>query len=230
MSELCNHEHPQSKIGVKWAEDCPWCKIDRLNKEINKLRQYEDAITSAVDGTLLVWNLMSTNHTVIKNDYWQNHLEEIDRLKAELEEAQELVAKYDDIKDDLQMDKAELQNQLAEAREREAGMTEMYEELYEHHFKEHHTPDYVKIEELENELAEARAEVERLKADLGWARKEKQLVDLQLDQMAVQVQIEREIAEETRQEVARECIEAIETEYGILGLAYTLRQRFGLEG
>lgn len=34
---------------------------------------------------------------------------------------------------------------------------------------------------------------------------------------------------EARQEVARECIEAFEAEHGILGLAFTLRQRYGLE-
>lgn len=59
-------------------------EIGRLKEEINRLRQYEDAVTSAVDGSLLVWNLMTTNHTVIRNDYWQSHLEEIDRLKVKL--------------------------------------------------------------------------------------------------------------------------------------------------
>lgn len=39
----------------------------------------------------------------------------------------------------------------------------MYEELYEHHFKEHHTPDYERIEELEKQLAEKHAELTKLK-------------------------------------------------------------------
>lgn len=36
--------------------------------------------------------------------------------------------------------------------------------------------------------------------------------------------------ENGKKQAARECIEAIEKEHGILGLAFTLRQRYGLEG
>lgn len=67
-------------------DTCPYCEIYRLKGEINRLIKYEDAITSAADGSLLVWNLMETNCTVIRNDYWQAHLEEIDRLKRVLED------------------------------------------------------------------------------------------------------------------------------------------------
>lgn len=110
MSEQCCTKHDfYYSPGHITDVVCPLCEIDRLNKEINRLRQYEDAVTSAADGTLLVWNLMSTNHTVIKNDYWQNHLEEIDRLKGELEEAYTKLAIS--IKE-----RIDLGNQLAEAR------------------------------------------------------------------------------------------------------------------
>ena len=72
---------------------------------------------------------------------------------------------------------------------------------------------------LERQLAEARAENERLKSDLKYvgehcANPEEQSV----------------IIADARQEAAMECIEAIESEHGILGLAFTLRQRFKLEG
>lgn len=57
--------------------------------------------------------------------------------------------------------------------------TQMYEELYEHHFREHHTPDYQRIEELERQLdasqvllAEARAENERLTIQRDFAQSE----------------------------------------------------------
>lgn len=73
-------------------------------------------------------------------------LGEIDRLKADLEEAQELVARYDGIKDDLQMDKAELQNQLAEAKTANLAIRSERDQA---------------VAQLHAELAEARAEVKR---------------------------------------------------------------------
>lgn len=60
-----------------YKDSCPYCEIDRL-------KEYEDAVTSAVKGEVLVYNLMETNCTVIKNDYWRAHLEEIDRLNQAL--------------------------------------------------------------------------------------------------------------------------------------------------
>jgi len=67
-----------------WAVDAQ-AEIDRLNEEINRLRQYEDAVTSAVRGELMVYNLQDTNCTVIRHSYWVAHIEEIEKLKAELE-------------------------------------------------------------------------------------------------------------------------------------------------
>lgn len=61
-------------------------------------------------------------------------------------------------------------------------------------------------------LAEARAEVARLK--LGMTK----------DYCDGCWSLQR-----VRREAARECIEAIEAKYGILGLAFTLRQNFGLD-
>lgn len=78
---------------------------------------------------------------------------EIDRLKAELIYAKEMANAFMD-------ERNKLKAELEEARGREAGMTQMYEELYQHHFKEHHTPDYVRVEALEAELASIKAELE----------------------------------------------------------------------
>ena len=72
---------------IRYERDDALAEISRLREEITRLRQYEDAVTAAKDGVLVVWNLMDTNSTVIANDYWQSHLDEIDKLKAELEQA-----------------------------------------------------------------------------------------------------------------------------------------------
>lgn len=73
-----------------------------------------------------------------------------------------------------------------------------------------HTELAISIKEridLGNQLAEAREEVERLNKDLGWANKQIQLKDLELDQAMVQIEISSDIS---RQEVAREIIQYIE--------------------
>ena len=72
---------------IRYERDDALAEISRLKEEVTRLRQYEDAVTAAKDGVLVVWNLMDTNSTVIANDYWQSHLDEIERLKADLEEA-----------------------------------------------------------------------------------------------------------------------------------------------
>lgn len=56
------------------------------------------------------------------------------------------------------------------------------------------------------------AEVERLNKDLGWANKQVQLKDLELDQAIVSIEISSDIA---RQEAARECAE-IADQYKII--------------
>ena len=52
------------------------------------------------------------------------------------------------------------------------------------------------IQDLQRQLSEVRVEVDRLKADLGWAKKEKELLELELNQTSDQVQIEMENVEQ----------------------------------
>lgn len=124
-------------------------EIDRLKEEINRLRQYEDAVTSATDGSLLVWNLMSTNHTVIKNDYWQSHLEEIDRLKAELEEMKIKKAAAE-------LTELDVINVYAKARDIAEATLEQERKDWE-----------IVVSNLTFQLAKARAENERLEDKLS---------------------------------------------------------------
>ena len=159
-------------------------EIDRLKEEINRLRQYEDAVTSATDGSLLVWNLMSTNHTVIKNDYWQSHLEEIDRLKAELEQTRVQlagcgVAALCNTRESMAMQivghdaygySASYQDVL-DAVGREINLREMNEalerQLAEVTAKYNDVCTIERVDLLKQQLAEARAENERLKDKLS---------------------------------------------------------------
>ena len=73
--------------------------------------------------------------------------------------------------------------------------------------------------ELCKELAEARAEID--KTYKTWCGRDYMHLPLSTAMGSVVAQ--------ARQEAASECIEAIEYEHGILGLAFTLRQRFGLD-
>ena len=73
--------------------------------------------------------------------------------------------------------------------------------------------------ELCQELAEARAEID--KTYKTWCGRDYMHLPLSTAMGSVVAQ--------ARQEAASECIEAIEYEHGILGLAFTLRQRFGLD-
>lgn len=165
---------------------------------------------------------------------------EIDLLKAELEEA-----KQSKLKIGVELDKwrnravanraalKDLERQLAEAKEhmRLAGVGP---------YKANYTIEGLT---LNGQLAEARAENETLKSVAAEKVVERaKLADL-LAEASAEVErliIQRDFAQselqdvittrfEARREVARECIEAFEAEYGILGLAFTLRQRFGLD-
>jgi hypothetical protein len=69
----------------------------------------------------------------------------------------------------------------------------MYEELYEHHFKEHHTSDYVRIEELEHQLDASQALLAEERAELSfWRAMDKDLTTGE------------SIKDKIRQEAARE--------------------------
>lgn len=136
---------------------------------------------------------------------------EIDRLKGELEKAHTELAIS--IKE-----RIDLGNQLAEARAEIHGLGEIIidhkrqlAEAKEHMrlagvgpYKANYTIEGLT---LNGQLAEARAEVERLNKDLGWANKQIQLKDLELDQAMVQIEISSDIS---CQEVAREIIQYIE--------------------
>lgn len=69
------HGYMDEKTGS--MAECPYCEIDRL-------RQYEDAVTSAVNGHLMVWNFTETNCTVIEHSLWVAHLEKIEKLETAL--------------------------------------------------------------------------------------------------------------------------------------------------
>ena len=70
-------------------------------------------------------------------------------------------------------------------------------------------PIAVEIDRLTEELADSQQECDRLKEELeasDW------------------------VGEQACKAIASECIEAIEKQHGVLGLAFTLRQRYGLDG
>lgn len=201
----------------------------------------------------------------IESLYYQS-ASEIDRLKAELEEATKQKSDwhnmYQETYDELSSvqqailveterikaawrEIAILERQLAEAKaevERfkymaQQNSTEMCEwmekynklvvpierynqmlndEIMEHHFKEHHTPDYVKIEELENELAEARAEVERLSALTGeWCKT---------------AEMYRRFETKTSKQTAREIVEMLRGAPNGFYIANMIKRCYGLEG
>lgn len=81
----CNIESHKNDPDWNYRVDaCPYCQIDDLRNEIKRLQQYEDAVVSAKDGSLLVWNFADTNRTVVEHTYWLAQLERIERLETAL--------------------------------------------------------------------------------------------------------------------------------------------------
>ncbi len=71
-----------------WAVDAQK-EIDRLQEEVDRLRKYEDAVTSAIKECLLVYNFEDTNCTVVEHKYWLAHLAKIEELESELAASQQ---------------------------------------------------------------------------------------------------------------------------------------------
>lgn len=158
---------------------------------------------------------------------------EIDRLKAELEESTILNSEYKIITD---------------AHKRQS---KRYENIYRREFEAKQQLKAAESEiteldgalsEIKRQLAEARAENESYRSrdgkssvtfsfetsDYPFNFEDLEVVDFGVSDNQYIVAAPKAIAE-ARQEAARECIEAIEDKHGILGLAFTLRQRFGLD-
>ena len=89
-----------------------------------------------------------------------------------------------------------------------------------------------------------RTEIERLTAEL--AERDEQLLQMQsaaidltkqladsqqeCDRLKEELEASDWVGEQACKAIASECIEAIEKQHGVLGLAFTLRQRYGLDG
>ena len=109
-----------------------------------------------------------------------------------------------------------LKAELEEATKQKSDWHNMYQETYD---------------ELSSVQQAILVETERIKA--AWreiAILERQLAEARAENVMLRGRIGTEInGKFASQSAAEECIKAIEAEHGVLGLAFTLRQRFGLD-
>lgn len=98
-----------------------------------------------------------------------------------------------------------LTEQLADRDTELKRQTEIVEDAEQSYFRivDKYNSRADQILQLQTENATLREEVERLNKDLGWANKQVQLKDLELDQAIVQIEISSDIA---RQDAAREIL------------------------
>lgn len=193
---------------------CPGCMnstVDRLTTELAEAKS--------------IINDLSGRHGIQTGSMEDNSCEWRTKymlLEKQLAEREQIAARKVVERARLEDENADLRRQLAE---RDAEIAKLQERL--------NTAGEVWTANRE-ENASLREEVGRLKADLRWAKKEKELVELQLKQTADQVQIERENVKESRKQTAQEIYNSVARMHGYNPARETImaniKEKYGLEG
>ena len=129
---ICNHKHPQSLVGVEWGDNCPYCKIDALKVELDE--QIE--------------RVQDLKHQL------SQYIEIIETMKNRIQfQADDAVKVFLAHKAEL----AEVHEELADVRFQLAG-----ESRAKRNYKFQWSVGFAERKLLSEQLAKARAEVERL--------------------------------------------------------------------